>query len=83
MGATACMCPEEGPLQNLMHRAKQAFEPPECIMRDILFNSPLAEMSGALPGTDHKNGNKQVVVELDSREKKCTNLWVQIEFTNI
>lgn len=74
MGARACVCPEEGPLRNLMPRAKQAFEPPECVMRDILFNGPLAEMSGALLGTDHKNGKKPVMVELDSREKNCIDL---------
>lgn len=42
MGARACICPEEGPLWNIMHRTKQVFEP-KCTMRNILFNGPLAE----------------------------------------
>lgn len=40
-------------------------------MRVILFNGPLAEKSGALHSTDHKNGSKAVMLELHSREKKC------------
>lgn len=39
-------------------------------MGDILLNGPLAEKSDAFPGTDHKNGNKAVVLKLDLREKK-------------
>lgn len=39
-------------------------------MRGVLLNGPLAEKSGALPGIDHKSGNKAIVLELDSKGKK-------------
>lgn len=67
------MFPKEGPLQNLMHRAKQAFEPPGCIMRDILFNSPLAEMSGALPALIIKKETNRLWLNL-TQEKKIASI---------
>lgn len=39
-------------------------------MRGVLLNGPLAEKSGALPGIDHKSGNKALCLNLTQKEKK-------------